>query len=116
MISKKTPHIVNEIDESKIDSKIKEKVNLLKNEIVNSSLYKEYLYLKKSISEEKTLQKCFNLQKFLQKCDITLEEKRQYDEANKIINSSPLVSNFKMIENDLRNTLIEIKEILEKWL
>ncbi len=105
---------MSDIDESKIDSNIKAKVDILKKEIINLSTYKEYQYLKKCIFESKSLQKLFDIQKFLHKCDITKAEKEQYDEAKRIINSSPLVANYKTVENELRYTLLEIKEILEK--
>ena len=106
---------LHKVDESKIDEDIKELVDAIKQSILNSSTYQEYESLKTSILQSKSWQKAFALEKYLHKCKLSKEEKKEYDKTKEEINSSPLINNFKIVESDLKNTLEEIKDILDLW-
>lgn len=97
---------------------IKRDVKLLKKEIVNSDIYKEYSLLKAQIeaSEEiKSLKKQLNelkqnMTNHINDNDSHALYKKQYLETLKKLDNHPLIQNYNYIKEEFMNELNEIKE------
>ena len=80
----------------------------LKNELDNLPLIQEYLLLKKAISENEELKKM--------RIDIARlqyeNKKDEHDNLLKIYNSHPLVINYQTTKEEVKNLLLEIRNIL----
>ena len=103
---------------SKIENKIKE----IKQEIQNEECVKEYYRLKKIIKEDKALYSLDMDIKRLQKqmCENRKNEEifsslnKEYDSKVKEFETNPLIIDYKISEVEVRNYLLQIKDILEQ--
>lgn len=89
------------------------KVKDLKDSLLSDELIKEYIKSKNLIFDSKTLQNYENILKYLQKCDMSKEEKREYDKALNEFKNDPFVQNYIKLENEKNELLKEIKDILD---
>lgn len=106
-------------------NKIEDKIKEIKLEIQNEECVKEYYRLKKIIKEDKTLCSLDIDIKRLQKemCENRKNDelfsslKKEYDLKVKEFETNPLIINYRISEEEVRNYLFQIKDILEqKWL
>lgn len=97
---------------------IKRSVRCLKKEILKSDIYKEYHNLKMQIESsleinelKKEINKLKqNMTNSINSADLHSFYKKEYLEKTKILESNPLIQNFKYVEEEFINELNLIKE------
>jgi len=85
----------------------------LKSYIFDDPSVQEYLKLKDIIYNDPNLIEMRNKIKYLKKCDINEEQKKEYLELIQEYNRSPLIVQFKNVSEDVYNLLNEIKKEIE---
>jgi len=97
-------------------------VSEIKNEIQNEECVKEYYRLKTLIKENEYLTKLDSDIKHLQKqmCEnrknneLFSSLKKEYDEKVKEFETNPIIIDYKISEEEVKNYLYQIKDILEQ--
>lgn len=97
-------------------------LNEISAEIQNEPCVKEYYRLKKVIKEDSQLNKLDSHIKKLQKemCENRKDDnkfsskKKEYDKLVIEFETNPIIINFKIVEEEVKNFLYEIKDVLEQ--
>ncbi len=88
-------------------------ISNLKEEILKEPLIKEYLRLKEIIKNNEEINKKILELQYLTKCNASEEEQKRYYEIKKELEENPLIHNYKIVEEEVKNYKEEIKNILD---
>lgn len=87
-------------------NKILKKAHYLKDEINKEELIKQYLYLKQLIENDKQLMDLRKKIAFYK----SINDKDDYEKYLSIYNLHPLINNFYLLKDEVKDFLYEIKE------
>lgn len=96
-----------------MNNEIKEKLNIVKKDLLDEPIVQEYLRLKELVLKSDELSNLKKQISFLQKCNPTNEEKEEYYRLLNEYNNNPLVIQFKSVSEDVCDLLEEVKKELE---
>ncbi len=92
---------------------LNEKAIQVNEEISSLDLVKEYNFYHNLFFNSNELKQLDNRIKFLKKCDMTDEEKREYYSLLDKYNNHPVVSNYKALKKEIEELKLEVKNIIK---
>ena len=82
-------------------------------ELNNLELVKEYKKYKKMVEESEEIKQLDNHLKFLKKCEMTKDERAEYNKLLEEYNNNIILKNYRTLEKEVEQLKVEIVNILK---